>query len=514
MWNTNQSGNDANGRYFAEGMFVSTPIYGKTIYKVQNKQNTSEALTKYDFSTDLIDGDHIIINNSRLTVKSVEYDQRGFGKIVCKEPYHGPPTVKGTEYDVGLFNNYVIDPAERSSSKQIETHVMDNFRSGDIELWDITCLSEALIAHTRQLVVDSDVVKLVEKIRHNRNSYVCHKSEIALGVDDFTNCAKPIEQLINYCITQGIIHPGHSVLQEHTSIMVGEHDLTFTPETFRQRIKKLNPEDQIEFLREDLGPVDNESHLQERIGSFLEGTRCSYVDKFLRWVDTPAPKSRCKLFCISGSHGTGKSVLLSHFYDLMTQQLNALPHVKSIHFYQYNAHDSMNEALRTLAYGIASDDSADRSKRYREDLLIGGAKLKEDKISLTSAEREPRELVTCLFTDRLGNGYHTQTPILLFIDAIDECCIRDRGEQINQLRSNIEGLLGSIRSNVWIVVSNVEPLSHSLDCLVDDWCIHLDSSSASSEIGSESFGDIQKFAEDVICKQSNNIINNTGNTIY
>ena len=46
----------------------------------------------------------------------------------------------------------LIPAAERKNGKPIDNHIKTNFRSGNVEKWDVTALTECLTGHTRNLL--------------------------------------------------------------------------------------------------------------------------------------------------------------------------------------------------------------------------------------------------------------------------------------------------------------------------------------------------------------------------
>jgi hypothetical protein len=514
VYKWSETDHQVNGQRFVKGVPVFRTVEAKPLSKLE--KNKSVAYTgAHDLTADLKVGDTLLVNGVSCVVEEVvppqleENPKRPDcfitvpGRVSFKDVYRGESyRPGGPDIFFSVVCSYEIEPMKRANDKGVDKFVLENYEKGDVLHWDITALAEALINDTRNILdPDSNIGKLVARVRSCRNECYAHIVRSHLASDKFIHGCEIIKALLKYCEDHNIIAPDSELLAEYQGILEGDHSYdAITFETLAELFFRKPPEEQLRYLWEELHPENSLKYVKDRESLFLPGTRQSHVNRYLEWVKSPMPQHGAKLFCISGTHGAGKSTLLSHLYHLTDTVLAEVPHCKGLHFYRYGSCNTLRLALRSLSYSVAqSNVSLARSKSYRQSLLVEAAvRRREAKEAWCSESISANELVASLFTKQLKEG-HEDTPVLLFVDAIDECFGPDKDEQIRQLTAQLPNeVLAKIDNNLWIIISAVEPLGKQLG-LGEENCIHLETGESVTD-GDECFGDIQKYAKHVLQK--------------
>jgi GTPase SAR1 family protein len=184
--------------------------------------------------------------------------------------------------------------------------------------------------------------------------------------------------------------------------------------------------------------------LQDQVMTCLEGTRMTLLADLDAWATS---SDGAPFFWLNGLAGTGKSTVARTFCERISKRKDT-PMVLASFFVSRHSTDRRKAVniLHTLVYQLALQDSAIRSS-------VSQAIAQEPDIITRSLSQQVKKL--------LGNsisGTESSYPIILVLDALDECEADSQGREGGQLLILLARLCSeSKRSVKLLVTSRLEP---------------------------------------------------------
>ncbi|XP_046858567.1 uncharacterized protein LOC124452016 [Xenia sp. Carnegie-2017] len=185
----------------------------------------------------------------------------------------------------------------------------------------------------------------------------------------------------------------------------------------------LGPEEDI--LTKNLVSCNFESDIKHHYEKFLEGTREWVFDEFLAWFEDDSSQNRA--FVISAVPGMGKSVIAATLCKRFPRYLTA------VHFFQHNnsRYNKANVLLQSLAMQISRNFPA--YKELLEKKLSG-------KLSEPLNDMNVEGLFSLLFTELFCEISEVPKPMLVVLDALDECGYPERDDLANLIANHLHKL--------------------------------------------------------------------------
>lgn len=172
----------------------------------------------------------------------------------------------------------------------------------------------------------------------------------------------------------------------------------------------------------------------------LDGTRVAILDKVREWIEGKGEHGDARMFLLVGQAGLGKSAIahsISHEYE----QIRCLGAT-----YCFSKDRGSTNFFRTIARKLADLDPA-----YAACLC---ETMTEDMENTTSMPRQLQNIFLRPFESSLS----VLGPIVIVVDALDECVDSDRAELIRLLTGSIQSFPSNIRLLITSRPNEVYPL--------------------------------------------------------
>jgi hypothetical protein len=198
----------------------------------------------------------------------------------------------------------------------------------------------------------------------------------------------------------------------------------------------------------------------------LNGTRVAVLDQIRAWIEEPSKQGKARMFLLTGQAGLGKSAIvhsISHEYEKI-KCLGAA--------FCFSKDRGATNFFRTIARNLADLDPT-YAACLCETMTV-------DMESTTSMSRQLNDLFLLPFK----TAQCTRGPILIVIDALDECNDKDRTELIHLLENGIYFLPANICILVTSRPNEAQPLVNH------DWVKTYDLSTESA-----TYGDVLLFVQ-------------------
>ena len=195
-------------------------------------------------------------------------------------------------------------------------------------------------------------------------------------------------------------------------------------------LRKNNESRSDELLNKYLVRCDFQTEIELHYERFTEGTREWVFEDFLTWFDDENSKNRA--FVISGLAGMGKSVIAAAMCKKFAK------HVAACHFFQYknSKYNNPKLFLQSLAWQVCTCFPA-----YKEALM----NILSGKLAQWLDDMNVEGLFSTLFKERLSGVDGPGKPILIVLDALDECVKNEREELVHLISNHLHKLPSYIR---------------------------------------------------------------------
>ena len=195
-------------------------------------------------------------------------------------------------------------------------------------------------------------------------------------------------------------------------------------------LRKDNESRSDELLNKHLVWCNFQTEIELCYERFTEGTLEWVFEEFLTWFDNENSKNRA--FVISGLAGMGKSVVAAAMCKKFAK------HVAACHFFQYNNSKYKNPKffLQSVAWQVSQVFPA-----YKKSLI--------DKLSgnlgQSLNDMNIQGLFSTLFKEPLSDVDGPGKPILIVLDALDECADNERDDLVHLISNHLHKLPSYIR---------------------------------------------------------------------
>jgi hypothetical protein len=184
--------------------------------------------------------------------------------------------------------------------------------------------------------------------------------------------------------------------------------------------------------------------LEDQVMVCLEGTRVALLEELSAWAASP---NSAPCFWLNGLAGTGKSTVARTFCEHVSKRKE--PPVLLATFFASRQSIDRRKAkniLHTLVYQLALQDSSFR------DLVTQVLSEEPDLVSRSLSQQ-----VTRLLSNPMGH-LKPSNPVILVLDALDECERDSLGREAGQLLPLLARLVGGLGGHVKLfVTSRAEP---------------------------------------------------------
>lgn len=306
----------------------------------------------------------------------------------------------------------------------------------------------------------------VTRIRLFRNKYLGHASDIAIGIDELENLwfevSRPLVRLglgeseidrLKYqsCGTKDVLkvldeinvvkenlesmnanvervkEDFYQVSANFESMKEDVHDINMNFKTLMTQIHEGSDDD---VLSKKLVMCNFSCEIEHHYGKFIEHTREWVFDKFMAWFHDNTSEKRA--FVISALAGMGKSVIAAVLCKRFPK------YIAAVHFFQYNnsQYNKANVVLQSLALQLSRAFPSYKKRLLRK--LSGN-------LSQPLNSMNVEGLFSILFKEPLSEIFEIPTPMLVLLDAVDECGSLERPHLANLIAYHLHKLPAYLR---------------------------------------------------------------------